>query len=152
MVGKDSSPMERIYFGGGFGLNGGTWGTSVSLSPIVGYMISSRASVGVGANYTFYKYNSGGLSFTDNRWGGMVFARMNLVRNIFAYGEYSFSNYAVNGDPNDRRMVDRLPLGLGLVQPIGGRSALNIIAAYDLLYEDMGPYANPWVFQIFFTL
>lgn len=151
-INEKSNFMDRVYVGGGFGLSGGTWGTSVSISPIVGYMVSSRFSVGVGATYQFYKYKSGIYDYQDNRYGGSVFARMNLVRNVFAYGEYSFLNYSVNGDASNRRTVDRLPLGLGFSQSLGPRSSFNIIAAYDMLYEVNGPYASPWVFSFFFSI
>ncbi len=150
VVDEKSNFTDRIYFGGGMGLSGGTNGTSISLAPIVGYMVSSRLSVGVGARYEYYKNNF--YNYTDNRYGGNVFARMNLVRQIFAYGEYSFLNYSVNGDTNNRRTAYRLPLGLGFSQSIGPRSSFNVIAAYDMLYELNGPYGSPWVISFYFAL
>lgn len=152
VVDEKSNFTDRIYFGGGMGLSGGTWGTSISLSPIVGYMVSSRLSVGVGATYQFYKYKDNFFDYTDNRYGGSLFARMNLVRQVFAYGEYSFLNYSVNGDTNNRRTAYRLPLGLGFSQSIGPRSSFNVIAAYDMLYELNGPYGSPWVISFYFAL
>jgi outer membrane protein assembly factor BamA len=152
VINKESNWQDRIYFGGGFGLQGGSWGTSISLSPIVGYMVNSRLSVGVGATYQYYKYKDSFYDYSDNRYGGQVFARVNLIKQIFAYGHYSFLNYSFNGNENDRRTVYRLPLGLGMSQPIGSRSSLNFLAAYDVLYENNGPYASPWVFSIFFSI
>ena len=151
-VEQNSGWKDRIYFGGGMGLSGGSWGTSISLSPMVGYMVTSRVSVGVGATYQFYKYQDGFYDYSDHRYGGMFFGRVNLIRQIFAYGEYSFLNYSYNGNENDRRTVSRLPLGLGLSQPLGRRGALNMIAAYDVLYANSGPYASPWVFSVFFSI
>jgi hypothetical protein len=151
---KESNWQDRIYFGGGFGLSGGSWGTSISLSPIVGYMVSNRVSVGIGATYQYYKYQNGLYDYTDNRWGMQFFGRVNLIKQIFAYAEYSFLNYSYYGDSNDRRVANRLPLGLGISQPIGPRSALNLVAAYDVLYDsqDQSAYASPWVFTIYFSL
>ncbi len=151
-VEENSNFMDRVYFGGGMGLSGGSWGTSVSLSPIVGYMVSNRLSVGVGATYQYYKYKDAYYDYSDNRYGGSLFARMNLVRQVFAYGEYSFLNYSINGDSNNRSTVHRLPLGLGFSQSMGPRSSFNIVAAYDMLYELNGPYASPWVFTFYFSL
>ena len=152
VIDKQSNWQDRIYFGGGFGLSGGSWGTSISLSPLIGYMVSNRLSVGVGATYQYYSYKDFYYDYSDNRWGGQLFARINLIRQVFAYVEYSFLNYSYNGDNNDRRTVDRLPVGLGISQPLGPRSALNLVAAYDLLYQNNGPYASPWVFSMFFSL
>jgi hypothetical protein len=152
VIDEKSNFTDRIYVGGGMGLSGGSWGTSISVSPIVGYMVSNRLSVGVGATYQFYRYKDNFFDYTDNRYGGSVFARMNLVRQVFAYGEYSFLNYSVNGDENNRATAYRLPLGLGFTQNIGPRSSFNVIAAYDMLYELNGPYGSPWVISFYFAL
>jgi hypothetical protein len=150
---EQSSFTDRLYFGGGFGLSGGSNGASVSLSPLVGYMINNRVSVGIGATYQYFKIDQPPFYvYSDNRWGGNVFGRINLFRQIFAYGEYSFLNYAFAGDQNDRRVAERLPIGLGLSQPIGPRSSLNMVAAYDLLYLENGAYTSPWVFAVFFSI
>ncbi|MEN8249398.1 MAG: hypothetical protein ABFS32_10740 [Bacteroidota bacterium] len=152
IIDENSNWQDRVYFGSGFGMSSDSWGTSVSLSPIVGYMFTNRVSAGVGATYEYYWTKGIVYDYSDNRWGGLVFGRVNLVRQIFAYGEYSFLNYSYLGDKNDRRTVARLPVGLGLSQPIGPRSALNIIAAYDLIYNENSPYASPWVFNVYFSL
>lgn len=149
---KNSGWQDRIYFGGGLGGSGGSWGGSIRLSPIVGYMVSSRVSFGIGATYEYYKNKLYVPAIEDHRYGGMLFGRVNLVRNVFGYAEYSFMNYTVNLISEERTTVDRLPVGLGLSQPLGRRGALNFIAAYDLLYEDLGPYGSPWVFSVFFSL
>jgi len=155
-IDKESNWQDRIYFGGGFGLSGGSWGTSISVSPIVGYMVSNRVSVGIGATYRYYKYKNGNgyPDFTDNQWGMQFFGRVNLIKQIFAYAEYSFLNYSYYGDTNDRRVANRLPLGLGISQPIGPRSAINLVAAYDVLYDstNQSAYASPWVFAVYFSL
>jgi hypothetical protein len=153
-IDKESNWQDRIYYGGGFGLSGGSWGTSISVTPIVGYMISNRVSAGIGATYQFYKYQNGIYDYTDNRWGMQFFTRVNLIKQVFAYAEYSFINYSYFGDTDDRRTANRLPLGLGISQPIGPRSALNIVAAYDVLYDSQQQsiYGSPWVISIFFSL
>jgi hypothetical protein len=153
---QNSNWQDKVFFGGGFGLSGGTWGTSISLSPIVGYRVTSRLSLGVGATYQYYKFKSPygtAYDYSDNRYGGQVFASMMLIKQIFAYAEYSFLNYSYDGDNNDRRNVDRFPLGLGIAQPIGPRSSLNLVAAYDVLWEsNNGPYGSPWVFTVYFSI
>ena len=89
---KNSNWQDRIYFGGGFGLGGGTWGGSIRLSPMVGYMFTSKLSAGVGINYEYYWNNSYTPRLEDNRYGGLIFTRLNLFRNIFAYADYQFIN------------------------------------------------------------
>lgn len=147
-IDNESNWQDRIYFGGGMGLSGGSGYTMISLSPIVGYMINSRLSGGVGVTYQYYKFDD----FSDNRWGGQVFLRMNVIRQIFLYGSYEFINYSTGFTfDGPRATVSRLPLGVGISQPIGNRSSINMIAAYDVLW-DSNVYASPWVFSVFFSL
>lgn len=148
VVNKESNWQDRIYLGGGFGLSGGSNGGMISLSPMVGYMISSRLSGGVGATYQYYKSGD----FDDNRYGGNVFLRMNAIKQIFLYSSYEFYNYSTGYDfEGPRRTVTRLPLGIGISQPMGSRSSVNFLAAYDVLYDDTA-YASPWIFSIFFSI
>jgi len=144
---KGANWTDRVYFGGGFGLSGGNGYGMVSISPLVGYMITSKLSGGVGATYQYYKSGN----FSDNRYGGNVFLRMNAFRNIFLYGSYEFFNYSVYPFDGARYTATRLPLGAGLSQPIGPRSSINFLAAYDVLW-DQSAYASPWIFSVFFSI
>lgn len=148
---KNSNWQDRVYTGGGFGLSGGGWGGSIRLAPIVGYMFTSRVSAGVGINYEYYWDNRFNPTIQDHRYGGMIFGRVNLFRNIFAYADYQFTNLTANFATEERVTIDRLPVGLGLSQPIGPRSSINFLAAYDLLWDETF-YASPWVFTVFFSI
>lgn len=144
---KGANWTDRVYFGGGFGLSGGGGYGMISISPMVGYMITPKLSGGVGATYQYYKSGD----FSDNRYGGNLFLRMNTFRNIFLYGSYEFFNYSVYPYDGDRYTATRLPLGLGISQPIGPRSSINLLAAYDVLWDERA-YNSPWVFSIFFSI
>lgn len=148
VIDERSNFMDRVYFGGGLGFSANSYGTYVSLSPIVGYMFTNRFSAGVGATYQYFKRSNS--DFSDNQYGGLVFARMNLVKQFFAYGEYSFINYTVNID-GKRRTAYRLPLGIGYSQILGPRSSVNVIAAYDVIYDETA-FGSPWVFTMSFSL
>jgi len=149
-IDSNSGWQDRLYFGGGMGLSGGSGYTMVSLSPIVGYMINNRLSGGIGVTYQYYKSGD----FSDNRYGGQLFMRMNLIKQIFLYGSYEFINYSTGFTlDGPRETVARLPLGLGMSQPIGNRSSINFIAAYDVIWDDqLRAYNSPWVFSVYFSL
>lgn len=147
-IDQESNWQDRIYFGGGFGLSGGSNYAMIRVSPMVGYMISNRLSGGLGITYEYYKSGD----FSDNRWGGQVFMRMNVIKQIFIYGSYQFINYSTGFTlDGPRATADRLPLGLGISQPIGNRSSINFLAAYDVIHDE-NVYASPWVFSVFFSL
>jgi hypothetical protein len=112
-------------------------------------MISNKLSAGVGTTYQYFKH----FKFTDNQYGALFFTRMNLSNQIFGYAEYSFINQLDYQDSNNRVTINRLPIGIGISQPINSISSLNIIAAYDLLHKSNKKYYNsPWVINLNFSL
>lgn len=140
---------DRMYFGGGFGLGGGTGYFSLSLNPIVGYMITDKFSGGMGITYQYLSYTNYKPAVTVNQYGISPFLRYNFDQ-LFAMAEYNLisTNY-VGSDK--RYFVDRMLLGLGYSQPLGSRGGLNIVGLYDVLYKANGPFASPWVIRAYFT-
>lgn len=145
-----ASFKERIYFGGGLGFSTGTYQTNVSLSPIMGYMITQQWSAGVGASYQYLKIKHYDIS--DNMWGGKLFTRYN-INQFFIQTEYDYINYDRNlfDDENVRNTATRLLAGGGISQPLGNNGAINFVALYDLTYNNVGPYDSPWVFNVYFS-
>lgn len=151
---SDTSPLsERLYFGGGLGLNGGTdtYGNRyfyVGLFPIVGYMVNNNLSVGTGISYQYYSYPD--VDVTLNQYGVSPFIRYNFGQ-IFAYAEYMLLNSPTFIN-SQRTMFDRLLLGIGYAQPIGGRASLNVIGMYDVIWRQSDyAFASPWVFRVYFS-
>ena len=142
---------ERGYFGGGLGLSGGTGYFYFALNPIVGYMFTPNFSAGTGINYSSTTYTNISPSRSVNQYGISPFLRYNFDQ-LFMYGEYNYlSSNFINS--TDRRFIDRLLLGIGYSQPLGNRGAVNVVALYDVLYQqNVSPFASPWVFRAFFTL
>ncbi len=140
---------DRMYFGGGFGLGGGTGYFSVSVNPIIGYMITPRFSGGMGISYQLLSYTDIKPSININQYGISPFLRYNFEQ-LFAMAEYNLisTNY-VGSDK--RYFVDRMLLGLGYSQALGGRGGLNVVGMYDVLYKANGPFASPWVVRAYFT-
>lgn len=157
-VEEDTKPKfkDRVYFGGGFGLNGGTDGYGnryfyFAVNPIVGYMITPQFSMGTGVSWQQYNYTD--VKVKINQYGVSPFARYNFGK-LFSYAEYNLINtpnfYNASGS---RTNYDRLLLGLGYSQPFGtGRGAINAMALYDVLYQKTDRvFASPWVFRVFFS-
>lgn len=144
---------ERLYFGGGLGLNGGTdsYGNRyfyVGLYPIVGYMVNTQFSVGMGINYQYYSYPDWDQEI--HQYGFSPFMRYNFGQ-LFLYAEYALLNTPVyNINSGVRKTYDRLLLGAGFSQPLGGRGALNVMGLYDVLWNRSEyAFASPWVFRVF---
>lgn len=158
------SLKDRLYVGGGFGLNGGTDYSgnkyfTFSLSPILGYMITSNFSAGTGITYQYLGYSD--MNITLHQYGVSPFVRYN-IKQFFGQVEYNLIStpqivYSSQKgfEAVDRNIYDRLLAGIGISQPIGDRSSLNLVAMYDLIYSNdrsKSPFASPWVFRVFFSI
>lgn len=154
-IDEDSKPSwkERVYLGGGLALNGGTdsYGNKyfyVGLYPIIGYMVTSKFSVGSGITWQHYSYPD--YNQTINQYGVSPFARYNLGQ-AFLYTEYMILN-SPTYISTQRKTYNRLLLGLGYSQPLGRRGSLNVMGLYDVLYkQEDRVFASPWVFRVFFS-
>lgn len=149
-VNEDSDWKERIYVGGGGGLNGGSDGYGnryfyVALSPIVGYMITQQFSSGVGVQWQLIRYPDVDVSISQ--YGLSPFVRYNFGK-LFAYSEYDIINSSRLSD-DSRVTYYRLLAGLGYSLPLGRRGAINGMALYDLIYRNTGPFTSPWVIRVF---
>jgi hypothetical protein len=152
--GGSPSFADRIYFGGGGSLNGGTNSYNFyryftfSVNPLVGYKITSSWSAGIGVNYTMINYPD--IKVRLNQYGVSPFTRYNFGK-LFTYAEYSVISVPAF-DNSFRRTYKRFPLGLGYSMPLGDKAAINAMALYDLLYDRRdGAFASPWIFRVFFT-
>ncbi len=158
-VDDKSSWMDRVYFGGGGGLSGGTnqFGSKYfyfSVSPVVGYMITSQLSAGTAIVYQRTNFPDDNFSYTQ--YGLMPFVRYNF-NELFITAEYNYINLPDlsynNGvyDDSKRMYRSRMLFGAGYSQPLGGRTRVNAVAMYDVLYQKPSVFLSPWVFRVFFS-
>jgi hypothetical protein len=146
---------DRIYFGGGGSISGGTYPTGqrytyVAVNPLVGYRLTMPWSVGLQVLWQTYRFQQS--SSNINQYGIAPFTQYRFGQ-LFVYGEYQMINaFNINGD--NRSIYTRLPVGFGFTQPIGRRAAINAVILYDLLYatrDVYSPFVSPWVFRLYIT-
>lgn len=151
--------MDRLVFGGGLGVQFGTI-TFIDVSPVVGYRLTEKLEAGVGATYKYYRYkdfyidqtNGEKFDLKSHMFGGSVYTRYHILKNIFAHVEYErlrynyedISNYGgqVIRDPK-HTYINSLFVGGGLKQQITKGSYMFIMALWNLTEEPMTPYSNP---------
>lgn len=152
---KDWNWREKFYFGGNFGAWFGTQ-TYIDISPLVGYKITDKFSVGVGAIYNYYSssYMSSTGSvykYKTSMYGGRCFARYFILDNVFAQIGWDRIN---RNDPfsygNERIWVDNYLVGGGVRYPIGDRIYCTAVGLWNLNYSAYSPYPNP-ILQIGFV-
>ncbi|MBK7910954.1 MAG: hypothetical protein KA193_12825 [Bacteroidia bacterium] len=138
--------IDRVFFGGNFGLQFGTQ-TIIEIAPIVGYRLTDRLAAGVGGKYIYYRYRSAPFEYSTNMYGGSVFARYNILENLFAYTEYEILNLDAPDPLNPYRLrrtnVTSVFVGGGYRQMLGNNSSLNLMLLYNLNESTNSPYQNP---------
>lgn len=153
---------SRIFTGGTLGLAFGSE-SLVDISPMIGYKVTDKFQVGVGVTYQYWGFNDYGFNLSSNVYGGRLFARYFIFKNIFAYGEYEWLNVQpiyTYIDPAGtvfyaedvvRQNVYSPFVGGGYRQQLSGKAAMYLLILYDLNYNSLSytPYSgSPWVVRI----
>lgn len=141
--------MDKLYFGGSFGLQFGTY-TNISLLPIIGYRVTDRFSVGVGAVYHFIKDGP----YSLNNYGGRAFAQVE----VFDIGEGALLAHAeaeilsreylmVDNTQTyifkERKMLTLPMFGVGYRQRITDKASFDLLLLYNVSNDPVNPYSNP---------
>ena len=147
--------IDRMYFGGSFGLQFGTY-TNISLLPIIGYKVTEKFSVGTGAVYNYIGYR--GSSYSS--YGARAFTQLEFFGigegAVLGHAEVEFlntkyeDNYGYIGD--DRTLLTLPLVGVGYRQRISEKASLDMLLLYNVNSKVVGnPYSNP-VFRVGFNI
>ncbi|MDH3710314.1 MAG: hypothetical protein OER04_10525 [Cyclobacteriaceae bacterium] len=153
--------FDRVYFGGNFGLQFGDF-TVIDISPLAGYMLTPRLSVGPGITYQYLKGEAIDLftgrlyEYDTNIFGWRVFGRYNITQQFFAYTEYESLKLdypSLDGTELVRDWVPGYFIGGGFFQPVGGRAGLGLTLLLNLLHDDrQSPYNSELIIRAGITL
>lgn len=147
------SASDKIYFGGGFGLNIGTDVTNISVSPLVGYRFTDQFSSGVSFSYQYVKYRGVDESFGST--GGSLFSRFLFNEEFFAHAEYEILGYdqvLINTGTGDftstRELNNSFFVGAGYRQNAGRNASFFVLGLYDLLWKNANESAYAVPYQV----
>jgi hypothetical protein len=147
------SSENKWYYGGTVGFN--FWGDYfyLSVSPIVGYNVSPKFSVGGKIQYAYIndsRYDP--LELTSNNYGASIFARYRPIFQIYLHTEFAYASYEdytiytpLVGDPyaeSERYWVPFLLLGGGFVQRVGSNAAVYVEVLFDVIQDEHSPYED----------
>lgn len=135
---------DRLRLGGSFALTLGTF-TNIEVAPAAGLQLTDRLAVG---GSVVYRYISNrdfftGRRFTDNFYGGRVFAFFNILENINLNAEIETLNVSYFDNSVKRRTnLNSLLVGGSYSTPLGGRyvRAASIMFLYNLSFNS---HVNP---------
>jgi len=156
--------QKRWFTGGNLGFQFGDQ-TFIDVSPLVGYKITEKLSVGLSGTYKYFKYknfysnpqNSTTYDYTSNIFGGSVFGRYFFFQELFGQTEFEYLNY--NHDNYDASgvkfkessSITSLFVGGGYRQYISDNAAFDLIVLWNLNETIDSPYQNP-VIRIGFNM
>src|SRR4030043_1944221 len=73
---EELRPLDRLFFGGNFGLMFGTI-TNIEISPLVGYYITPKLAAGTGIRFEYFREKGYYEPYHTIIWGGNIFSRYN---------------------------------------------------------------------------
>jgi len=158
---KPNQPTQEVqqkqpskwYYGGTVGFN--FWGDYfyLSVSPIVGYNVSPKFSIGGKVQYSYIndsRYDP--LELTSHNYGAGIFTRFRPIYQIYLHAEFdyaSYENYSVYtplvGQPyaeSERDWVPFLLLGGGFVQHVGPNASVYVEVLFDVIQDENSPYED----------
>lgn len=146
---------DKVFFGGGGGLQFSNIATQIALMPSVGYRVTDKWQVGTTIIYQYTRWRT--LDINSHSYGFSPFTRYFVLPQIYAAAEYEQINYDIvyNDRTRDRRWVDRMLIGAGYFQGSGGRGGFHIGVFYDVFYngranDENYPYESPFVYRVGF--
>lgn len=146
------SKRGRWSVGGSLGFGFGDH-TSISVAPRIAYNWGGIVTLGGGVSYNYMRYKFYDTTYSINYFGGNVFARLYLFRNLFIFGQPEIYKRmdSVKDGPKEDRTFGCMLLGAGVSIPIGNRVSLDISAYYDVIQHEYSPHGNNIVGQVGFS-
>lgn len=153
----DENVQSKWVFGGGFGMGFSTYGSSIQLSPTIGYRATPKLEAGVRLLYNFYSIKQFGIRLNSHSYGGGPYVNYDIYRGLFAHAEYellSFEGFFINNASQQIDKLDRINLssvfvGGGYRQYFSANAYGIFMVLYNLNESINSPYSNP-VFRIGF--
>lgn len=170
---EGGSWKHKLWYGTGVNLNysGNNFRKvfTFGLSPMVGYKITDKFSVGprIALTYSNYKFDtpSGVINSSPVSWDVGVFSRYKILPFIFSHIEYQYENAAIFRTNNagdllldpmtnkliiDRKKRNNFLAGLGYSSAGGGLFGYEILALYNVTLPK-NAFESPFSIRIGFT-
>jgi hypothetical protein len=145
---KNHNILDRIDFGGYLGATFGN-ATYIEVSPLASYRITPKFHAGLGLTYMYYSYSDPYGHYSSSSYGGSIFARYFVWRDLFVHIEYA-PLYRTNFiPPNVPSTLDKAPwaqdvlIGGGYRQWVGDKAFMSLMFLWNVNESIYSPYSNP---------
>lgn len=138
----ESVPNKWTY-GGYAGFGGGSGGTSIYISPRVGYKVNPDLVLGLAGNLSWRNYNG----YSSSMYGVGPYANYYMGRSFFLTG--MFQQYFMTIKDHNYKLNTQesaLYLGAGYMQRLGNGVYFQVGAMYNVLYNpDKSHFSNGFI-------
>jgi hypothetical protein len=150
---KESKPsgkwyQDRLYTGGTIGLMFGN-NTLIEASPMIGYDLYPKFSMGLGFTYLYNRYKDPyyQYKYSTTILGFRGFARFLIVEQAFVYSEYETlgleNSYKNHSSEKGKFWIDNIYVGGGYRQSIGEKVYYYFMGLINVSETIYTPYTNP---------
>ncbi len=141
---KPRKALDKMYFGGTFGLSFGTY-TSIGVYPLFGYKITPKLSAGLELGYQYLENKYYTPTISSSNYGASIFTRYRLIPAIYLHAEFKYFNYEIHypvDNNTSRQFVPFLCLGAGFSQRVGCSSWIYAQILFDVLNDPNSPFRS----------
>lgn len=132
--------IDRLRFGGDFGLGFSNNGFAMSINPNVGYQFNQYVTAGVIATCEYYRYGetSYRAAYSKSNFGGGLFADIYPIDFLVLHAEAQYINYDdyTSYSSSDRRSDMPILIGGGYHRRISDRAGINLMFLWNLNETD----------------
>jgi hypothetical protein len=146
---KNHNILDRIDFGGYLGATFGN-ATYIEVAPIASYRITPKFHAGLGLTYMYYSYNDPYGHYSSSSYGGSIFARYFVWRDLFVHLEYAplyrpdFIPYPYpSPNVHASQWAQDVLIGGGYRQWVGDKAFMSIMFLWNVNETVYSPYINP---------
>ncbi|WP_346854702.1 hypothetical protein [uncultured Draconibacterium sp.] len=143
VVQKPKIDKSKLYYGGYLNLSIGSY-TVIGATPMVGYKLTPKFSMGGQLSYEYVKDKRYSTDYETSNYGLSVFSRLRVVPQLYLHAEFSEMNYKLysfNGS-SSREWVPFLWLGGGYSQPITKNTWFTAQVLFDVINDENSPYKD----------
>jgi hypothetical protein len=134
--------------------------TRLEISPVLGYHLVDRISLGFGGRYEYYNSKNPYPVYQTNIWGIRSLVRyefirdlhniipLNILLGIFGHLEFEALNldsevFRTSAHYGGRYWYNTALMGIGFIQRTGLNSAITVVALWDSNTSTSSPYSSP---------
>ena len=134
---------SKLYYGGYVNASFGNY-TVIGATPLVGYKVNPKFSVGAQIAYEYVKDKRYETDYETSNYGISLFSRYRLVPQLYAHLEFSEMNYKLYNSLGESRRtwVPFLYVGGGYSQPVSRNTWFNIQVLFDVINHEDSPYKD----------